>query len=225
MISVENLSLDYAGVPALADLSFELPRGGVTVLTGPNGSGKSSLLRVLATLTPPGSGEVRIDGVDGVKQPGEARTRIGYLADDYGLYERLTVRRCLWFAGAMRGFSGGALSLRIDQLAAQWELESFLDLRAGELSKGYRQRLGAAQAMVHRPTVLLLDEPGSGLDVDARSRLLEGLARTCRAEEVTLVAATHHPDEWGEWVDHRLILDQGGLAALERVTEGEEIPE
>lgn len=210
MIAVENLRFDYPGTRALDGISFQLMAGSVTALVGPNGAGKTTLLRCLAALDTPHGGRILIDGIDVNNQPRIAHQRLGFLPDHFGLYGDLSARRCLLYAGASHGLTGDALVARVAEVARQVGLADKLEATAGSLSRGQRQRLALAQTILHRPKVLLLDEPASGLDPEARSSLAE-LMRALAAEGMTLLVSSHILAELEEYCSGMLVLSHGRI--------------
>lgn len=207
-IEVRDLVYDYPGTRALDAVGFTIDAGSITALVGPNGAGKTTLLRCLAGLDEPAGGGIRIDGIDLLAEPRAAQRRLGYLPDHFGVYVDLSVARCLRYAGAAHGLGGVALARRVDELAVQLGLADKLAERAGTLSRGQRQRLAIAQAIVHRPRVLLLDEPASGLDPDARAGL-SVLMRALAAEGMTLLVSSHILAELEEYCSQMLVLRAG----------------
>lgn len=207
-IEVRDLVYDYPGTRALDAVGFAIDAGSITALVGPNGAGKTTLLRCLAGLDEPAGGGIRIDGIDLLAEPRAAQRRLGYLPDHFGVYVDLSVARCLRYAGAAHGLGGAALERRVDELAVQLGLADKLAERAGTLSRGQRQRLAIAQAIVHRPRVLLLDEPASGLDPDARAGL-SALMRALAAEGMTLLVSSHILAELEEYCSQMLVLRAG----------------
>lgn len=208
MILIEGLSFDYPGVRALDRVSAGIPDGAITALVGPNGAGKSTLMRCIAGLDLPAEGRVVLDGIHVAGNPRAARARLGFLPDLFGLYDRLSVRRCLAWAGASRGLAWDEARARIPELAARLGIADLLDRRAGELSRGQRQRVAIAQAIVHRPGHLVLDEPASGLDPEARIALA-GLLKALSADGMTLLVSSHILAELAEYATHLMILDAG----------------
>ena len=208
MIEASALVYEYPGARALHGLSFSVPERSVTALVGPNGAGKTTLLRCLAALDEPFSGSIRIAGVDILQDPRSAHRRIGYLPDHFGLYTDLSVRQCLLYAGRARGLEGAALDARLREVITQLGLEQKIAEKAGSLSRGQRQRLAIAQSIIHRPQVLLLDEPASGLDPESRASL-SGLMRALRASGMTLVVSSHILAELEEYCSAMLVLQQG----------------
>lgn len=221
MIGAEALVYEYPGKRALDGVSFSLPAASITALVGPNGAGKTTLLRCLAALDEPYSGSVEIAGIDVLRNPREAHRHIGYLPDHFGLYAELSVRQCLLYAGSARGLGGASLESRLTQVATQLAILEKLDDKAGSLSRGQRQRLAIAQSIIHRPSVLLLDEPASGLDPESRAGL-SGLMRSLRAEGMTLVVSSHILAELEEYCTGMLVLQQGRVVEhrlLERMAQ------
>lgn len=208
MIEVRDLRFDYPGTRALDRVSFRLAAGSVTALVGPNGAGKTTLLRCLAGLDVPQAGSVTLDGIDVGLDPRAAHARLGFLPDHFGLYAELSARRCLQHAGASRGLSGADLDRRIADTARSVGLQDKLDDKAGSLSRGQRQRLALAQAILHRPKVLLLDEPASGLDPEARAALSE-LMRSLATEGMTLLVSSHILAELETYCSAMLVLSGG----------------
>ena len=214
---VEGLRFEYPAVRALEDVSFALERGSVTALVGPNGAGKSTLLRCMAGLETPVLGAISIDGIDVLDAPREAHRRLGYLSDFFGVYEALTVRQCLAHAAAIHR---DAVPGDVERTAARLGLADRLDVAAGTLSRGLRQRLAIGQAIIHAPRLLLLDEPAAGLDPEARASLA-ALFRDLRASGMTLVVSSHILAELEEYSTHMLVLRAGRIVehrALEAPT-------
>ena len=196
---------------ALRDLTFELGQASFTLAAGPNGAGKSTLLRILATLTRPTHGEVRLFGRDAFGRGAtELRGRIGYLGADPGLYAELTVMENLRFAGRLRGIG----RRRIEWLLSELRLESVAERRVRTLSLGYRKRAGLARALLGAPDLLLLDEPWTGLDEAAAHGLTHFLTHRLDAG-TTLVLASHAPRERRDLFGVVLALDAGRLKELE----------
>ena len=208
MVLVEHLSFEYPGRRALDDVSFAIEPGNITALVGPNGAGKSTLLRCMAGLERPLEGRVLIDGLDVGEQPREVHRRIGYLSDFFGLYESMTVRQCLFYAADSQLVEESQLGERVYQTALDVGLSDRMDARARELSRGMRQRLAIGQAIIHSPKLLLLDEPASGLDPEARHSLSE-LLKALRARGMTLMVSSHILAELEEYCTDMLILREG----------------
>ncbi|TFY97595.1 ABC transporter ATP-binding protein [Ramlibacter humi] len=208
VIEVEGLVFDYPGKRALYGVSIRVPRGAVLALVGPNGAGKSTLMRAIAGLDEPLEGRVRVAGVSVLDEPRRAQRHLGYLGDFFGLYDELSVRRCLLHAASVRAVAGAALHTAVERAARRVGLADRMDTPAGSLSRGLRQRLAIAQALVHEPQVVLLDEPAAGLDPEARASL-SALFRALQAEGRTLVVSSHILAELEEYSTHMLALRDG----------------
>jgi len=164
MIQVEHVSKRYGATLAVDDVSFEVRPGEVVGFLGPNGAGKSTLLKMMCTWLPPTAGTIRIAGHDVVKEPLEVRRKLGYLPEHNALYDTMRVDRFLDFMGRMHGLEGAFLAERLAWVIERCHLADVLGKRIRQCSKGYRQRIGLACALVHDPPVILLDEPTHGLD-------------------------------------------------------------
>ena len=218
--SVANLRFEYPGVRALDDVSFALERGTVTALVGPNGAGKSTLLRCMAGLEIPVFGAIEVAGIDVLESPREAHRRLGYLSDFFGVYEALSVRQCLAHAAAIRGTPESGVATAVERVAVQLGLADRLEVAAGTLSRGLRQRLAIGQSIIHQPQLLLLDEPAAGLDPEAR-HALAGLFRDLQASGMTLVVSSHILAELDEYSTHMLLLQRGRIVEQRRVQGGD----
>ena len=217
MIDVQELSFDYPGVRALDNISFSLPSGSITALVGPNGAGKTTLLRCLAALDTPVSGTILINRVDALHDPRTCHRQIGYLSDFFGLYEGLTVRQSLLHAAAINGVPHDRQQAVADLAAARLGIVEKISARSSTLSRGQRQRLAIAQAIVHEPKVLLLDEPASGLDPEARHTLAQ-LFIGLRDQGMTLLISSHILAELEEYSTDMLVLRAGRIVSHQPVT-------
>lgn len=211
-VNIVNVTHRYGTHTALQDVTLKVEAGTLSGLLGPNGSGKTTLFRILSTLIPPSEGAAHIFGLDTVSQPGNVRKRLGMVFQEPALDERLTVRENLRIQGALYGLRGPALQQRIDDLLAHFDLAD----RSGEyvktLSGGLQRRADLARGLLHRPDLLLLDEPTTGLDPAARHTFWEILARLRRTEGTTMLVATHLMEE-AERCDEIAILDEGRVMA------------
>ena len=210
MIEVRDLVYDYPGLRALDRVSFHLKPQTITALVGPNGAGKTTLMRCMAALDAPLSGSVEIDGEDVQENPRAIHHRIGYLPDFFGLYDQLTVAQCLNYRVAAHAIPQAERSASVAWAAERVQLSDRMGQSAGELSRGLRQRLAIAQSIVHRPEFLLLDEPASGLDPEARGQLAAVLLGL-RDEGITLLVSSHILAELQDYSTHMLILREGRL--------------
>lgn len=211
MIQVRDLVFDYLGHRALHGVSVDIPKGTVTALVGPNGAGKSTLMRCMAGLDTPLSGGITVGGVDVQEHPREVHTKLGYLSDFYGLYQELTVQQCLSYAAASQGIADQHIAKRVQDVADFLNLSDKLQSLSSNLSRGQRQRVAIGQAIVHMPQVLLLDEPASGLDPEARADL-SVLFRTLRATGMTLVVSSHILSELDAYCTHILSIRDGRVS-------------
>ena len=216
MIAVEHVLFDYPGVRALDDVGFTIGKGTITALVGPNGAGKTTLLRCLAALDSPHAGRIAIEGVDIFDEPRRAHRFIGYLPDFYGLYDTLTVRQCLTYAAGSQGVAGASIAEAVARAAQRFGITDLLARRSGDLSRGQRQRLAIAQATVHGPRLLLLDEPAAGLDPQARADLSRTLLALSR-EGVTIVVSSHILTELEDYCTDLLIISRGKLVEQRRL--------
>ena len=214
MIEVSQLVFEYPGHRALDGVRVSIGAGSVTALVGPNGAGKSTLMRCIAGLDQPLSGHIRVKNLSVEEQPREVHRHLGYLSDFYGLYDRLSVMRCLQYSALSMGVEPSGVPARVQQVATQLGLTELLHRHPTELSRGQRQRVAIGQAIVHQPSVLLLDEPASGLDPDARSSLSQ-LFRQLQAQGMTLIVSSHILSELDEYCTHILSIRNGRIESHE----------
>lgn len=215
-IEVEGVARAFGDVHAVRDASFTVQPGSVTALIGPNGSGKTTLLLMLATLLRPDAGSIRIAGHDPVTDPRAVRQTMGWMPDVLGSWGTVTVRRTLEITGRLYELDAEQARLRAQELITLVGLESLADQPTRVLSRGQKQRLSLARALVHRPRVLLLDEPASGLDPAARVDL-RVLVRRLASEGVAVLVSSHVLAELDEMADAAVYLDRGATASAERV--------
>ncbi len=211
MIQVENLTKDYGPTRAVDRVSFNVRKGEVLGFLGPNGAGKSTTMKMLTCFLAPTGGTARVAGHDVFEKSLEVRRRIGYLPEDTPIYRDMTVLEYLRFAAERRGMPRDHRDLRIKEIGSRCGLAEVAGKLVGELSKGFRQRLGLAQAMLHNPDVLILDEPTSGLDpnqiVEIRSLIKE------LGQEKTVILSTHILPEVQATCSRILIINGGKLVA------------
>jgi ABC-2 type transport system ATP-binding protein len=211
MIEVKNLTMHYGSTVAVDDASFRVEKGEILGLLGPNGAGKTTIMRILTTYIVPTSGTATLGGHDVVKNPMAVRGMIGYLPETVPLYLDMQVCHYLKFVAKARGIFGKTLSTRMDWVVETTGIQSVFKKGITEISKGFRQRVGLAQALIHDPQVLILDEPTVGLDplqiVDIR-KLIRGLAR-----EKTIIFSTHILQEVQAVSDRIVIINEGRIIA------------
>jgi ABC-2 type transport system ATP-binding protein len=213
MIEAEGLTKYYGPLPAIRDVSFKVERGEVVGFLGPNGAGKSTTIRILTCYMPPTAGVARIDGFDCFDQSLEVRSRIGYLPESVPLYGEMTVTGFLRFAGGAKGIEAKKLTVEVGRVIAVCGLENTAHRIIGHLSKGFRQRVGLAQALLNNPSVLVLDEPTIGLDpahiIEIR-RLIQELR-----EEHTILLSSHILPEVAQICQRVLIINKGRIVATD----------
>lgn len=213
-IQVERLSYAYSGRRALEALSLEVKQGELFGLLGPNGSGKSTLLSILASLRTPGGGVARVDGLDVATQPAAVRHRLGVAFQSPSLDKKLSVEENIRFQGYLFGMHGKPLRARVNEMLERFGLEERRRERVETLSGGLKRRVELAKALLHRPSVLLLDEPSTGLDPAARLEFWNVLEEMRKDSQLTVVVATHLMDE-ADRCERVALLDQGRLVALD----------
>lgn len=211
MIEVTNLTKRYGETTAVDDISFSVPTGQVLGFLGPNGAGKTTTVRILTCYMPPTDGSISVDGLDVVEHSMEVRRKIGYLPESAPLYMEMDVLEYLRFILDLRGGASEGPNRRIKKVVDMCGLGEVIAKGIGELSKGYRQRVGLAQAMIHDPELLVLDEPTVGLDpnqiVEIRN-LIKMLG-----EEKTVILCTHILPEVEATCDHVMIINRGKIVA------------
>jgi ABC-2 type transport system ATP-binding protein len=211
MIQVEGLTKFYGERAAIKDLSFTIEKGEVIGFLGLNGAGKSTTLKVLGCVLLPTSGKVLIDGFDVSKDPHEIRKRIGFLPETPPLYDEMTVEGYLRFVAELRGVAKADVPAHVAEAMKKMALADRKDDVIGSLSHGYRQRVGVAQALVHRPSLLILDEPTGGLDPVQIVEMRE-LIRGLKGEHTVLVSS-HILSEISQICDRYLVIQQGEIIA------------
>jgi ABC-2 type transport system ATP-binding protein len=210
-ITVDSLRKRYGEVQALDGVSFQVREGEVFALLGPNGAGKSTTVRVLVTLTRPDEGVATVNGHDVVREGNAVRRSIGYVPQDSGVDELGTGLENLMLQGRIQGMGGRALRARTDELLELVGISDAADRIVKNYSGGMRRRLDIALGLVHRPRVLFLDEPTTGLDPEARVVMWEEVSRLARAESLTILLTTHYLEEADQLADRLAIVSQGRI--------------
>ncbi|PSQ96265.1 MAG: ABC transporter ATP-binding protein [Bacteroidetes bacterium SW_9_63_38] len=211
-VDIQEVTHRYGGHEALRSVTLDVPAGALYGLLGPNGSGKTTLFRILSTLMPPSEGNARVFGLNTTQRSEAVRNRLGVVFQDPALDEALTVRENLRFQASLYGLSGGDRRARIDELLARLDVTDRADDSVDELSGGLQRRVDLARGLLHRPDLLLLDEPTTGLDPGVRRAFWTAIDRLREAEGTTLLLATHLMDE-AERCDRVGILSDGALVA------------
>jgi ABC-2 type transport system ATP-binding protein len=211
MIEVRELTKYYGERPAIRDLSFDINSGEVVGFLGLNGAGKTTTLKILGCVLLPSSGQVRVDGLDVTTHPHEVRRKIGFLPDVAPLYNEMTVGAYLTFAARLRGIPGREAQARVQESEEKLALREVHDDLISSLSHGFRQRVGMAQALVHRPRLLILDEPSAGLD-PVQIVEMRNLVRRLRGEHTVLISS-HFLSEISQTCDRLLVIQAGEIVA------------
>src|ERR1700676_2530711 len=215
MIKVEGLTKRYARNVAVDHISFEVEKGQIVGFLGPNGAGKTTTMRMLTCFMPPNEGSAQVAGFDVRENPMEVKRRIGYLPETPPVYPEMEVIEYLVFVGRIKGVPKAGIRSRIDEVMQKTAITDVRNKEIGKLSKGYRQRVGLAQAIVHNPDVLILDEPTAGLDphqiIETRD-LIKGLAG-----DHTIILSTHILPEVEHVCERIIIIAKGKLVATDTV--------
>ena len=212
VVELEGLEKRYGAVHALRSLDLTVPQGCIYGLLGPNGAGKTTALLILCTLLNPDRGRVTIDGIDALKCPRAARARLGYVAQESAVDKILTGRELLQLHGALYHLRRSITQQRIAALTEQLQMGDWLDRRCGSYSGGMRRRLDLATGLLHRPPLLVLDEPTVGLDVESRLALWAVLQQL-RNDGTTILLSSHQLEEVDALADRLAILDAGAVIA------------
>ena len=217
MVEVKGLTKSYRDVPAIQDVSFSVRKGEVLGFLGPNGAGKTTTMRILTGCIPASSGTARIAGLDVFESPLEAKRRVGYLPEIPPVYPDLTVRNQLEFAASLKDMGGPAARTEIERVVARCSISDVMDRLVGNLSKGYRQRVGLAQALLGDPDVLVLDEPTVGLD-PRQINEVRGLIKELGGRH-TVILSTHILQEVTMTCQRVLIISNGKVVADDQLSE------
>jgi ABC-2 type transport system ATP-binding protein len=215
MIEVKNLTKYYGKRLAVDDISFNVEKGEIVGFLGPNAAGKTTTMRILTGFLAPTRGDIKVAGYDVLTNSLEARRHIGYLPEAIPLYTDMTVRGYLDFLARLRGLPSDRVKSRMDDVVELCHLEEYIDVLIGKLSKGFRQRVGVAQAIIHEPGVLILDEPTIGIDpiqIAATRQLIRELGK-----EHTVLISTHILPEVSMICERVIIIHEGKIVAEDRI--------
>jgi len=215
MITVKGLTKRYARNTAVDHISFEIQKGQIVGFLGPNGAGKTTTMRMLTCFMPPSAGTAIVAGFDVLEEPMEVKKRIGYLPETPPLYPEMMTGEYLSFVGSLKGLRGAELKQRVDYVSERCAVADVRNKQLGKLSKGYRQRVGLAQSIIHNPEVLILDEPTAGLDpkqINETRDLIKSLAG-----DHTIILSTHILPEVEQICEQVIIISKGKLVATDTV--------
>jgi len=216
MITVKELTKRYARTTAVDQISFEVQKGQIVGFLGPNGAGKTTTMRMLTCFLTPTGGTASVAGFDILEQPLEVKKRIGYLPEAPPIYPEMRTVEYLTFVGQLKGLTGSDLRARVDYVSERCSIADVRNKIIQRLSKGYRQRVGLAQAIIHNPEVLILDEPTAGLDpkqINETRDLIKSLAG-----DHTIILSTHILPEVSQTCEQVIIINKGKIVATDSVT-------
>lgn len=217
MIEIKNLTKKFGGIKVLDDISFTVKMGEILGFLGPNGAGKTTTMKIITSFWRPNSGSVLIDGLDNVKNSLEIRKKIGYLSENVPLYDEMLVTEYLKFVAQIRGIKNEKIKSRIKEVVELCGLEDVKKKPIDELSKGYRQRVGLAQAIIHNPDILILDEPTTGLDPNQIIEIRDLIKKI--GQEKTIIFSTHILSEARATCDRIIIINKGKVVGEGRPEE------
>jgi len=215
MIKVEGLTKRYARNVAVKNISFEVGKGEIVGFLGKNGAGKTTTMRVLTCFLPPTEGKASVAGFDVLEQPLEVKKNIGYLPETPPLYPEMEIVDYLTFVAKLKGMPSHDIAKRIDEVCERTAIGDVRNKIIGKLSKGYRQRVGLAQAIIHNPPVLILDEPTSGLDPEQQAHVRELISSL--SGDHTIILSTHILSEVEQSCSNVIIINEGQIVAVDSV--------
>ncbi len=221
-ISVKNLTKVFGEQRAIDDISFEVGEGEILGFLGPNGAGKSTTMKIATCFLPPTSGEVAVCGFDVLERPLDVKRSIGYLPEHNPLYLEMYVHEYLRFAGRLYGLSGKKLKTRVGEMINLCGLTREQNKKIEALSKGYRQRVGLAQALIHDPDVLILDEPTTGLDPNQIVEIRKVIKEV--SSDKTVLFSTHIMQEVQALCDRVIVINKGKIVANDRIDQLKAVP-
>ncbi|MBM7871042.1 sodium transport system ATP-binding protein [Clostridium pascui] len=211
MIEVNNLSKQFKNIKAVDNVNFKVNKGEILGLLGENGAGKTTTLRMIATMLKPTSGDAVIEGYSITKEPSKVRGEIGILfGGEVGLYDRLTARENMMYFARLNGMNDEEAKESIENLINMLQMEEFIDRRVGKFSRGMKQKVAIARSIVHKPSVMLFDEPTIGLDVTA-SKIVQDFILSCKAENKSIIFSSHSMREVEKLCDRIIIIHKGKL--------------
>ncbi|ERI94604.1 putative sodium extrusion ABC transporter, ATP-binding protein NatA [Clostridiales bacterium oral taxon 876 str. F0540] len=211
MVNILNLSKSFKNIKAVDSISFSVNKGEIVGLLGENGAGKTTTLRMLATMLKPTGGTASVNGYDIIKEPSKVRGEIGILfGGEVGLYDRLTARENIKYFAELNGMGKSETDKSIDYLIEMLDMKEYIDRRVGKFSRGMKQKVAIARSIVHKPTVMLFDEPTAGLDVTA-SRIVQDFILKCKEDNKAIVFSSHSMNEVERLCDRIVIIHKGKI--------------
>ena len=219
MLEVKELSKKFKDNVVVDRLSFKVNKGEIVGLLGENGAGKTTTLRMISTMLKITSGEVKVNDYDASKEPEKVRREIGILfGGDIGLYDRLTGRENIRYFANLFGIKNDEANKRIDELSKDFGMEDYIDKKVGKFSRGMKQKVSISRSIVHNPSVMLFDEPSTGLDVRA-TRVVHEFIKKCKEENKTILFSSHSMAEVEKLCDRVIIIHKGKLVEQGRISE------
>ena len=211
MLEIINLTKKFKDVTVVENLSFQVKEGEVVGLLGENGAGKTTTLRMISTMLKVSSGEIKVNAFDATKEAEKVRGEIGILfGGEVGLYDRLTARENIRYFANLFGMKDDEANRRIDELASEFGMIAYINKRVGKFSRGMKQKVSIARSIVHNPSVMLFDEPCTGLDVSA-TRIVHHFIKKCQSENKTILFSSHSMVEVEKLCDRVIIIHKGKL--------------
>ena len=218
MIELNKVSKIFNGKKIINDVSFEVNTGNVTALIGANGAGKSSIIRLISTIYRQDMGDIRIDGVSTLDEPEKIRKKMGVLfGGDVYLYDLLTATENIMYFAMLQGVEKGVAQKRIDQLVEVFHMEDYIDRKVEKFSRGMKQKVAFTRALIHDPCILLLDEPSTGLDIEAIATV-RSFIRNCKEKGITVLLSTHNINEM-ELCDNFVFLKNESVTVSGKIEE------
>ena len=218
MIELNKVSKIFNGKKIINDVSFEVNTGNVTALIGANGAGKSSIIRLISTIYRQDMGDIRIDEVSTLDEPEKIRKKMGVLfGGDVYLYDLLTATENIMYFAMLQGVEKGVAQKRIDQLVEVFHMEDYIDRKVEKFSRGMKQKVAFTRALIHDPCILLLDEPSTGLDIEAIATV-RSFIRNCKEKGITVLLSTHNINEM-ELCDNFVFLKNGSVTVSGKIEE------
>ena len=219
MLEVKELSKKFKDAVVVDKLSFNVNKGEIVGLLGENGAGKTTTLRMISTMLKITSGEVKVNDYDASKEPEKVRREIGILfGGDIGLYDRLTGRENIRYFANLFGIKNDEANKRIDELSKDFGMEDYIDKKVGKFSRGMKRKVAISRSIVHNPSVMLFDEPSTGLDVRA-TRVVHQFIKKCKEENKTILFSSHSMAEVEKLCDRVIIIHKGKLVEQGRINE------